>query len=82
MAIINSREAQSNFGELINKVYREPVIIQKHGKSAAVLISVEDYEKYQKLEELYWILKVEAAEKNGYLPNDESDSLLNDILKN
>ncbi|MDF2965316.1 MAG: Antitoxin of toxin-antitoxin system StbD [Rickettsiaceae bacterium] len=81
MTIINSREAQSNFGELMIKVIREPVIIQKHGKTAAVLISPEDFEKFQKLEELYWALKVEAAEKNGYLSTQESDDLLNNILK-
>lgn len=78
---ISSREAQSNFAEFIYKVMKEPVIIQKHGKPVAVLISPEDFDKFQKLEELYWNLKVEAAEKNGYLPTAESEDFLNNILK-
>jgi prevent-host-death family protein len=81
MNIINSREAQSNFSELMMKVIKEPIVIQKHGKPAAVLISPEEFEKFQKLEELYWALKVEEAEKNGYLSSQDSDNLLNNILK-
>ena len=81
MTTISSREAQNNFAELIYSVMKEPVIIQKHGNPAAVLISPEDFEKFQKLEELYLNLRVEEAEKNGYASTTESDDFLSKVLK-
>lgn len=81
MSVINSREAQNHFGDLMNQAIREPVIIQKHGKPTAVLISHDEYKKFLEFEDLYWGLKAKQAETGGFLSKEESDDFLNSILK-
>jgi len=80
MQSINSREAQNHFGELMNKAIKEPVIINKHGKPSAVLISHEEYEKFLMFEDLYWELKAKQASNAGFLSKEESENFLNSIL--
>ncbi len=78
---MNAKNAQAHFGEMMINAIKEPVAITKYGKLAAVVISADEYEKFQTLEDLYWSMKAKSAEENGYLSNDESDSLLENILK-
>jgi prevent-host-death family protein len=42
--LMDSTEAQENFGVLITKAQREPVKIKRHGKEVAVVLSIEDFE--------------------------------------
>lgn len=44
MKTINAKEAQNNFGDLMNEIIKEPMIINKYGKPRAVLMSFEEYE--------------------------------------
>lgn len=81
MNIINSREAQNHFGDLMNQAIKEPVVIQKHGKPCAVLISHEEYKKFLELEDFYWDLKARQASEEGFLSKEESKDFLNSILK-
>ena len=46
-----SAEAESQLGELLDTVQREPVVITRHGRPAAFLISPRDLEDLQKLQE-------------------------------
>jgi len=48
MQHLSSREAQNNFGMLLDTVQRHPVIIQKHKRDCAVIISIQDYELLKK----------------------------------
>jgi len=82
MQSMNSREAQNHFGELMNRAIKEPVIINKHGKPSAVLISHEEYEKFLIFEDMYWSLKAEEAAKGGFLSEKESADFLTSILEN
>ena len=47
--IIAAATAKNRFGEMLDTAQREPVIIQKHGRTVAVLLSGRDYEEYQRL---------------------------------
>lgn len=58
---ISSKEAQNHFGELMNDAMKGPVIINKYGKPAAVLISHEEYEKFNQLEDMYWITQAKKV---------------------
>lgn len=42
MQTITSVEAQNNFGQLMNTVPREPVIITKHGRNYAMVFAYEN----------------------------------------
>lgn len=41
MQTITSVKAQNNFGQLMNTIPREPVVITKHGKNYAMVIQYE-----------------------------------------
>lgn len=81
MKTMNAREAQSHFSEMMTTVIKEPVTIQKHGRPSAVLISYEEYKKFEQLEDLYWSLRAKQSEEEGYLSSEESTDLLSNILK-
>ena len=40
---VTANEAKSRFGELLDTAIREPVMIQRHGRDVAVVMSAEDY---------------------------------------
>ena len=48
MECISSKDAKTNFGALLDKVQKTPVIIQKHQRDCAVILSMEEYEIYKK----------------------------------
>lgn len=43
--IVSEKEARKSFGRLIEDAQREPVVIQKHGRASAVVVSTEEYKK-------------------------------------
>ena len=46
---LSVHEAQANFGTMLLKAQHTPVQINKDGKAVAVVISVEDYERFENL---------------------------------
>jgi len=44
MKSISSTEAQNRFGELIEKVQREPMTVSRKGRPVMVMMSIQDYE--------------------------------------
>jgi len=49
MQHLSFKEAQNNFGMLLNTVQRTPVIIQKHKRDCAIMLSIEEYQLLVKL---------------------------------
>ena len=47
MITISSVDAQNRFGQLLDNVQREPVIITRHGRPAACMISPQDLKELQ-----------------------------------
>ena len=47
--IVPAATAKNRFGEMLDTAQRKPVIIQKHGRTVAVLLSGHDYEEYRRL---------------------------------
>ncbi|MFZ4538339.1 type II toxin-antitoxin system Phd/YefM family antitoxin [Propionivibrio sp.] len=45
MITVTSVEAQNRFGQLLDTVQREPVIITRHGRTAAFMVSPQDMEE-------------------------------------
>ncbi len=48
MMKVSSVEAQNRFGQLLDKAQREPIIITRHGRPAAYLISPQDMDALQR----------------------------------
>lgn len=45
MKTMSAKEAKNGFGLLLDTALAEPVTIKKHGRSVAVVLSIEAYER-------------------------------------
>ena len=45
MKTISAIEAKNRFGQLLEAARREPVTVTKQGRPAAVMLSIEDFER-------------------------------------
>ena len=45
MKTITAIDAKNRFGQLLDSAQREPVTVTKMGRPAAIVLSVEDYER-------------------------------------
>ncbi len=81
MREVSSTDVKSRFGEYLDLARIEPVQVKRTGRPVAVLMSWEEYEHLQAVEDAYWGAKADAAKKAGtFLSNDDSLALLNDLL--
>ncbi len=47
--IVTATNAKNRFGELLEAARREPVHVQKNGRDVAVVLSPEEFQRYQSL---------------------------------
>ena len=84
MKSFTASDARRRFGRLLETVQREPAVITKNWRFAAVLISASDksltaaIEEF--LEERQWSVRIADAERGGYIGVEESGRILSDAL--
>ena len=82
--VIAAAQAKNRFGEMLDTAQREPVIIQKHGRTVAVLLSGRDYEEYQRLvglDDAWWGEQAEKAMNEGkFLGHEASMKYIHSVL--
>ena len=47
MKRVSTNDAKQRFGEVLDAAQRAPVIIERHGRPKAILMSYEDYDEQQ-----------------------------------
>jgi antitoxin Phd len=80
MIYISATEAKVHFGKLLDTARRESVSIEKQGRPVAVILSHEEFERLNEVEDLLWSLKADSAKKDGLLSIEESEDLLDNLL--
>lgn len=65
MQQISSSEFKGQLGQFLSNAHAEPIEISRSGKPIAVLLSPHEYEYLQRMEDLYWIARAEAARESG-----------------
>lgn len=81
MQALTANDAKTQFGDMLLKVQREPVQINKNGKPVAVVISIDEY---QQMEEVKFALLQERATRakldieNGNLV--EGEQFMSDLI--
>lgn len=72
---VSVRDAQARFGQLLDTAKREPVVIERHGRAVAVVLSKEEFDELSamKLERLRTEIAagVVAVERGEYSDYDE-----------
>ncbi|TAE61728.1 MAG: type II toxin-antitoxin system Phd/YefM family antitoxin [Nostocales cyanobacterium] len=75
MSVISASEARANFPDIINRAeYRgERILIQRHGKPAVAIISIEDLKLLEAIEDAIDSAKLRRAieENTGFTTIEE-----------
>ena len=64
VTIIPAKEAKNRFGELLDSVQRQPVIITKKGRPVARMLAFVDKKRFEEVEDEIWAEKVRKVMKN------------------
>ncbi len=81
MKTVTATELKTKTGETLDTAQREPVAIEKNGRRVAVIVPQADYERLTKLENQYWLARVDAAEKSGYVGTEATTNFFKEMLK-
>ncbi len=80
LALYTARDAKTKFGELLDTALGRPVGITKHDRLTAYMVSKFQFEtmleKIQELEDQLWLLKADAARKEGFVSSDDVSTFL------
>ncbi len=76
---VTATELKNKLGQYLEASQREPVSVDKNGRTAYVIVSYHDYQKFLELEDLVWGLKAIEASKTGSLGPEESAALLKQL---
>jgi prevent-host-death family protein len=80
MRTVSAKEAKDGFGALLDTAQREPVTITRKGRAVAVVLSREDFERLEALEDAHWGQRARAAAADGFVGPDESRKFLTNLL--
>ncbi len=69
-------EVKNRFGEFMDRAQREPVTVEKTGRSYVVLISHEEYERLRSVEDAHWAALAGQAEQSGYVGSEAATQLV------
>jgi prevent-host-death family protein len=78
MQSISAHDAKARFGQLLDTARREPVIIERHGRAVAVVLSKEEYDELNdiKLQQLRAEINLGLADlERGAYTDYEADEL-------
>jgi prevent-host-death family protein len=77
MTTLTSTELKQHLGEHLERAQQEPVTISKSGRPYAVIISKDEYERLQALEDQHWGERALEAQMSGnYASHDEALAVL------
>jgi prevent-host-death family protein len=79
MRTISAIDAKNRFGQLLDAAQRAPVTVTKKGRPAAVVMSVEDYERMRGTAWARLLATMEAARKEA-VGRGLTDELLDELL--
>lgn len=86
LTTFSARDAKARFGEVLDEALGHPVGITKHDRLTAYIVSKRDFEamltRLQDLEDQLWLLKADAARKEGFAGEKEVDAFLSNFRKN
>lgn len=80
MKTFAASEAKNEFGRLLDTAQREPVTIEKKGRPVAVVLSLEEYERLEALDDAWWAARADEAAEKGFIGPEESEKLMRELL--
>jgi len=80
MKTISATEAKSNFGKCISIAMMEPISITKSGCEAVVMLSKEEYERLEAIDDYLWMRKAIEAKKGGFLGVEAGQKIIEKFM--
>lgn len=65
-------EIGDKFAPFFDAALTEPVIVEEHGQPSLVILSYPEYERLRAMEDAYWGMQAQAAEKSGWVGSEVS----------
>ncbi|MDZ4834014.1 MAG: type II toxin-antitoxin system Phd/YefM family antitoxin [Candidatus Melainabacteria bacterium] len=81
MKTVTATELKTKTGETLDAAQKEPITIEKNGRPIVVIVPQADYERLTKLENDYWLARVEASESSGYIGTEDTTAFFKEMLK-
>ena len=82
VTIIPAREAKNRFGELLDTVQRQPVIITKKGRPVARMLAFVDKKRFEEVEDQIWLEKTLKVMKSAkWLGVKKSEEFMDKLRK-
>ena len=69
---MSASDAKNRFGDLLEEARKSPVRIERNGRPVAVVVSVEEFERLEAIEDEHWGRQAQAALQEGLLSEEES----------
>ena len=76
MTTVNATYAKQNFGACVADAAKHPIVIEKSGRPAVVMISYEEYQRLNELEDAIWLQRAQDAAAGGYLAVEASEDFM------
>jgi len=73
---MTATEAKNRFGELLDFAKTRPMKIEKNGRPVAVVVSAEEFDRLEAMEDAWWGRQAEEALKEGTIGQEESERKL------
>ena len=73
---MSASDAKNNFGELLEFARKNPVRIERNGRPVAVMVSAEEFERMEAVEDAWWANQADLAMKEGTIGVEESEKKL------
>ena len=72
MKTMTATELRHKFGEVVEGLQAEPVLVEKSGRPVAVILSYADFQRLQEMEDTWWGEQARKASQEGFLSADET----------
>lgn len=76
MNTVNATYAKQNFGACVASAATQPVVIEKSGRPAVVMLAYDEFQRLNSMENDMWLHRAHEAAAGGYLPAEDSDSFM------
>ena len=72
MLHLAASEVKQRLGQYMTCALTEPVVIEKSGRPAVVMLSIAEYERLQAMDDAYWGVWAKQALEGGLAGADET----------
>ena len=73
---VTATELKHRLGRYLEAAQVEPVVIEKSGRVTSVVLSKRRYDQLCELEDMFWDLRAQTAEQEGFMSDSEVRELL------